>query len=99
MKLIQYTGPFSAGQTITIPAQTDYSYVHIGIQIPKRQPIALITETALPIHITFNGVGYRVNETGILEFDETTETTIDIKIERDLPWESTIDIAYNVASQ
>lgn len=99
MKLIQYTGPFSAGQTITIPAQIDYSYVHIGIQIPKRQPIVLITETALPIDITFNGVGYRVNETGILEFDETTETTIDIKIERDLPWESTIDIAYNVASQ
>jgi len=99
LKLIQYTGPFSAGQTITIPAQIDYSYVHIGIQIPKRQPIALITETALPIDITFNGVGYRVNETGILEFDETTETTIDIKIERDLPWESTIDIAYNVASQ
>ena len=99
MKLIQYTGPFSAGQTITIPAQIDYSYVHIGIQIPKRQPIALITETALPIDITFNGVGYRVNETGILEFDETTETTIDIKIERDLPCESTIDIAYNVASQ
>ena len=99
MKLIQYTGPFSAGQTITIPAQIDYSYVHIGIQIPKRQPIALITGTALPIDITFNGVGYRVNETGILEFDETTETTIDIKIERDLPWESTIDIAYNIARQ
>lgn len=99
MKLIQYTGPFSAGQTIIIPAQTDYAYVHIGIQIPKRQPIALITETALPVDITFNGVGYRVNDTGILEFDETTETTIDIKIERDLPWESIIDIAYNVASQ
>ena len=99
MKLIQYTGPFSAGQTITIPAQADYSYVHIGIQIPKRQPTALITETALPVDITFNGIGYRVNDTGILEFDETTETTIDIKIERDLPWESIIDIAYNIASQ
>lgn len=99
MKLIQYTGPFTAGQTITIPAQIDYSYVHIGIQIPKRQPIALITNAALPIDLTFNGVGYRVNETGILEFDETTENAIDIKIERDLPWESIIDIAYNVASQ
>jgi len=99
MKLIQYTGPFSAGQTITIPAQIDYSYVHIGIQIPKRQPIHLITETALPIDLTFNEVGYRINDSGILEFDETTETSINIKIERDLPWESIIDIAYNVASQ
>ena len=99
MKLIQYTGPFSAGQTITIPAQIDYSYVHIGIQIPKRQPIHLITETALPIDLTFNDIGYRINDSGILEFDETTETSINIKIERDLPWESIIDIAYNVASQ
>lgn len=99
MKLIQYTGPFSAGQTITIPAQIDYSYVHIGIQIPKRQPIRLITETALPIDLTFNDVGYRINDSGILEFDKTTETAINIKIERDLPWESIIDIVYNVASQ
>ena len=99
MKLIQYTGPFSAGQTITIPAQLDYTYVHIGFQVPKRLPIELIDNTALPIDFTFNGVGYRVNNTGILEFDETTESSIEIKIERDLPWESIIDIAYNVASQ
>lgn len=99
MKLIQYTGPFSAGQTITIPAQIDYTYVHIGIQVPKRQPIHLITDVALPIDLTFNDVGYRINDTGILEFDETTESEINIKIERDLPWESIIDIAYNVASQ
>lgn len=99
MKLIQYIGPFSAGQTISIPAQVNYSYVHIGIQVPKRQPIQLINQTALPIDLTFNGVGYRVNESGILEFDETTETAIEIKIERDLPWESIIDIAYNVVGQ
>lgn len=99
MKLVQYTGPFSAGQTITIPAQINYTYVHIGFQIPERQPIQLVTETALPIDFTLNDVGYRVNESGILEFDETTETAINIKIERDLPWESVIDIAYNVAGQ
>lgn len=99
MKLIQYTGPFSAGQTITIPAQTDYTYVHIGFQIPKRQPVELINTVALPIDFTLNNVSYRVNNTGILEFDKTTETSINIKIERDLPWESIIDIAYNVASQ
>lgn len=97
MELIQYTGPFTAGQTISIPAQTNYSYVHIGIQIPKRQPIALITEDALDIDLTLNGVGYRVNDKGILEFDETNETSIDIEIARDLPWESIIDIMYDVA--
>lgn len=41
MKLLQLTGPFSAGQTINIPAQQNCTYVHIGIQIPReRQPIA-----------------------------------------------------------
>lgn len=99
MKLIQYTGPFTAGQTITIPAQIDYSYVHIGFQVPKRQPTKLVTQTALPVDFTLNDVKYRVGDSGILEFDETSESSINIKIERDLPWESTIDIAYNVASQ
>ena len=98
MKLVQYTGPFTAGQTISIPAQIDYSYVHIGIQVPKRQPIELIKTVALPIDLTLNGVGYRIGNTGILEFDETTENSIEIKIERDLPWESIIDIAYNVTT-
>ena len=99
MKLIQYTGPFSAGQTITIPAQVDYSYIHIGFQVPYRQPIKLETKTALPVDFTMNDVQYRVGDTGILEFDETTEDSINIRIERDLPWESTIEIAYNIASQ
>ena len=98
MKLVQYTGPFTAGQTITIPAQIDYTYVHIGIQVPKRQPIELINTVALPIDLTLNGVGYRVGNTGILEFDETTESSIELKIERDLPLESIIDITYNVTT-
>lgn len=97
MKLIQYTGPFTAGQTISLPAQMDYSYVHIGIQIPKRQPIALITDTALPIDLTINNVGYRVNDSCILEFDELAQSSITIEIERDLPWESIIDIMYDVS--
>lgn len=97
MELIQYTGPFTAGQTITIPAQTSYTYVHIGIQIPKRQPIELIDTKALDVDITLNDIGYRVNEKGILEFDQTNETDINIEIARDLPWESIIDIMYDVS--
>lgn len=98
MKLIQYTGPFTAGQTISIPAKIDYTYIHIGVQVPKRQPIRLIDKTALPIDFTLNDVGYRVGDTGILEFDATTESAINIKIERDLPWGSTIEIACSVAT-
>lgn len=41
MKLQQYKGPFASGDRIRIPAQTGYNYVHIGIQVPKRQPITV----------------------------------------------------------
>lgn len=41
MDLIQHKGPFAYGQIIRVEANTDYSYVHIGIQIPKRQPIGI----------------------------------------------------------
>lgn len=41
MELIQYKGPFASGRRITIPAQTGYTYVHIGIQVPKTQPITI----------------------------------------------------------
>lgn len=41
MDLVQYKGPFLRNQVITVPAVTGYSYVHIGIQVPKRQPIGV----------------------------------------------------------
>ena len=41
MELKQYKGPFAAGSTITVPAQTGYTWVHIGIQIPKIQPMTI----------------------------------------------------------
>lgn len=41
MKLVQYKGPFYQGSTITIPPQINYTYVHIGIQTPKVQPMTI----------------------------------------------------------
>lgn len=40
IKVMQYIGPFSEGETIEIRSVVGYSYVHIGLQIPCRQPIA-----------------------------------------------------------
>ena len=40
MKLEQIKGPFSIKSSHTFKAGAGNSYVHIGIQIPKRQPIA-----------------------------------------------------------
>ncbi len=39
MKLYQYRGPFKAKDTITIHSRLGYEYVHIGIQIPDKQPM------------------------------------------------------------
>lgn len=41
MDLAQIKGPFYRNQRVTIPSEAGYKYVHIGIQIPKRQPIAV----------------------------------------------------------
>lgn len=95
MKLIQYNGPFDGGETMNLPAQTGYRYVHVGIQIPHRQPISYIKNSALVTDLTINGVQYRVNECDILEFDDLAETSWEMKIDRALPWGSIIDVIYS----
>lgn len=55
MDLVQYNGPFYSGQVIEVPAVTGYEYVHIGIQVPKRQPIAVpITRVSSDGKTTFD---------------------------------------------
>lgn len=79
MKVLQFRGPFTRGQTLTVDAQIDYSYVHIGFQIPKRQPINKVEKYSLPyssplhpVDIQINGEAYRITN-GILEFDNLAE--------------------------
>lgn len=95
MELLQLTGPFSAGQSMTIPAQTGYEYIHIGIQIPERQPIQYWFNPLQP-DITINGISYRINENGILEFDGLAELSYIIRFEKDLPMTAIVDILYRV---
>ena len=93
MKLIQYKGPFQIGDTISVKAQQNYKYVHIGIQIPNRQPIAYI-KNSLPVDMEINGNIYRVNDTGVLEFDDLAEIAWEIRFLQNVPMETIIDIAY-----
>lgn len=89
------------GQTISIPAQYDYTYVHIGIQIPFCQPITYITsgETSPDLVIgrsdNTERIEYRVNETGILEFDDLAENSWRIQFLKNIPMEGIIDIVYD----
>lgn len=96
MKLLQYVGPFVAGDTISVPAQISYKYVHIGIQIPERQPIAYVKEAPVSVDIEINGEMYRINEKGILEFDNLAEIAWEIRFLQNVPMETIIDIAYLV---
>lgn len=102
MKILQYKGPFTTSDVIKIEPVYDRTYVHIGIQIPERQPIAYLKESALYPDIKIGEdqnsyIQYRVNETGILEFDETIFNSIVIGFSRNLPTETIIDVAYKDA--
>lgn len=99
MHLRQYAGPFKAGQSIEIQSETDYQYVHVGIQVPHRQPIAYAEKTVLPVDLTINGTEYVVNEKCILEFDEIHERAFTIRFNRGLPWGTIIDILYEVTGE
>lgn len=96
MKLIQYTGPFVAGETINIPAEIDQTYTHIGIQVPHREPMINLMGKMIPLDLQINGKEYRINDTGILEFDDTSELSFTIKFLRDMPMETTIEVSYFV---
>ena len=100
MKVLQFSGPFVSGQTITIPASIDHTYVHIGLQIPNRQPIGKVEKYSLPyssqLHPTdveINGKAYRIIN-NILEFDNLAQVSWEINILQDLPMGSVIDIVY-----
>lgn len=107
MELIQYKGPFSTSDRIIIEPQIGESYVHIGIQVPKIQPIT-IPETKVSndtiiktgkyrpatedVKISINNKTYQLSDTGILEFDGLSETGWDIRFLTNLPAEAIIDI-------
>lgn len=104
MKIIQYIGPFTAGQSITVPAEYDCEYVHIGIQFPFRQPIAYITDSAVTPDLEIgsmdgSSIPYRINDTGILEFDNLAQTSWRIRFLKDMPFEGIIDIAYRETNE
>lgn len=101
MKLIQYKGSFSKGQTFTVKPQMGYRYVHIGLQAPYREPVGLVNATSLPRDFSItdsrgNSSEFLINDTDILEFDGLSMGGVTVKILRDLPFGSTIDIMYTV---
>lgn len=120
MELEQKKGPFSAGSSFRVGGTDGRGYVHIGVQIPKSQPIAGLgycnsiknghihsSYLGEPIDIskgasipdirieTSSGIkDYKINATGILEFDAEVGNSVKITILRDLPAESIIDLVY-----
>lgn len=94
MKLIQYTGPFKAGETINVPAKTDCTYTHIGIQVPYTERMINLMNKKIPLDLQINGIDYRINDTGILEFTDTSILSFTIKFLRDMPMETIVDITY-----
>ena len=51
-RLLEYTGPFTTGQRITLSPLINTEYVHIGMQIPQRQPVAIRERRQNPQSVT-----------------------------------------------
>lgn len=96
----QLRGPKSVGDTFEIKSATSITYVHIGVQIPDRWPIEYAdNESALSTELNINGVSYHICDTGILEFDDISETSFYIKFEKDVPWGTVIDFVYDTNNE
>jgi len=96
----QVRGPKSEGDTFEIKSETSITYVHIGIQVPDRWPIAYWDKTsALSTELSVNGVSYHICDTGILEFDGLSETSFSVEFERDVPWGTIIDFVYEIDNE
>lgn len=116
MELIQFKGPFYPSKPIIVEGNPDYTYVHIGIQIPKSQPIVgpkTIVENGTSVKTdqwlglskltpsvrinadneTADGPHrFKINASGILEFDGLSEVSWTIRFSEVLPPECIIDI-------
>lgn len=97
MILEQKKGPFSARSSFKAGGIDGREYVHIGIQIPKSVPIQAIFSSIMPdlrIQTVAGESEYKINKTGILEFDGSFGNIITITFLRDLPAETIIDLVY-----
>ena len=101
MRLQQLTGPFEKGSSIAF-SNPNANYVHLGMQVPNRGPLSWQNESGdwvsdgkITADLNINGTGYRINKTGILEFDGEMETgTLKIAFNRRFPMNTIIDIIY-----
>lgn len=120
MILEQKKGPFSANSSFRVGGTDGRGYVHIGIQIPKSQPIAglgycdsikdghthspsldepieILRGAATPdvtIETSEGAKQYKINATGILEFDANVGNSVKVTFLRDLPAECIVDLVY-----
>jgi hypothetical protein len=109
MRYLQFKGPFTNGQSIEVnPPITGYDedvrflIRHIGVQIPNRkQPFFIAPEGSTitfdlspDFYINRSTNSYRVNQTGLLEFDDLSLEKCTIYIQRNLGSNALIDIGY-----
>ena len=97
MKLTQIIGPFKRSvkddgtQTpifsSSAPANTRFTY--LGVQLPKQWPVY---DNGLDFGLQKAANGFRMNTSGVLEFDGLSENKIELYALKDLPAETVINI-------
>lgn len=98
MRLVEKKGPFSAGCSFRVGGASANQFVHVGIQIPNKQPISYAASDDIMPDVqltTSNGISdFYVNEHGILEFDCNVGTAVTVRILKNLPPETILDFVY-----
>lgn len=108
MRLRQYRGPFAKGDSVSTIGTYDGEWVHIGIQVPKRQPIAnsnrhvndddddkaFVRSGAATPDIEINDQRFYVNEFGIIEFTGIAGASYTITFLKDMPVGTIIDLLF-----
>lgn len=104
MKMTQIVGPIKEGTVTTIsPRDSNCTFVHIGLHIPKQWPVKDLKKDHSSPWIKVLGAStkrktdeheYLLNEHNVLEFDGVEEEEFTIEALRDLPPETVIDVVY-----
>lgn len=108
MKLVQYTGPFSSGESLLVNLM-NCKYMHIGVQTPYNWPYSWQDSNgnwvSEPLAVSkeendfkINNGTYSIYGNGILEHDcEFTfgNNSIKITFSKDFPMETIIDVIYS----
>lgn len=90
MKITQIVGPFeNQARIFSSSAPSNSRFTYLGVQFPEQWPVY---DNGLDFGLQKTTNGFRMNTSGVLEFDGLLENKIELYALKDLPAETVINI-------